>query len=155
MIKVIGTHPFAGTRAYVAGPMTGIPEYNYPAFYQAKDLLLELGLVPVIPPELCPFEEGLNYTDYFKADVEGMLTCQIQVLLPGWTQSPGARAEMTLAAAMRMPTYFLIPGQALLVCMDNALMTPPSFPSSEIPKVHTETGTSQRYSSASSSSASS
>lgn len=123
-LHVVGVHPTVGMRVYVAGPMTAIPEYNYPAFYQAKEILETIGLDVQIPPELCPQQDGFTYTDYFKADIEGMLTCEILVLLPGWTQSPGARAEMILGATMGMPTYFLIPGQGLLVGMDRTLTEP-------------------------------
>lgn len=129
-LHVVGVHPTVGMRAYVAGPMTSIPEYNYPAFYKAKELLESIGLVVEIPPELCPQQDGFTYTDYFKADIEGMLQCEILVLLPGWPQSPGARAEMILGATMAMPTYFLIPGQALLVGMDriaNEQLTSPLY----------------------------
>ena len=39
-------------KVYIAGPMSGIPEWNFPAFYQVEEALLALGLETVNPAAL-------------------------------------------------------------------------------------------------------
>ena len=42
------------TRVYIAGPMTGLPDFNYPAFNAAAAKLRALGLEVLNPAENPP-----------------------------------------------------------------------------------------------------
>lgn len=83
-------------RLYVAGPMSGLPEYNYPAFKAAAAELRECGFEVI-----CPAENGLPadapWIDHMRVDIGHLLTCSAVAVLPGWENSRGARLEVHLA----------------------------------------------------------
>lgn len=106
---------------YLAGPMTGYPEFNAAAFTAAKAYLENLPRKWIITT---PFDNGVPllplqpYGAYFKADLTLMQRATMLVLLPGWTQSKGALVEVQVAAACGMPIWFLAPDGRGLVAMD-------------------------------------
>lgn len=86
------------TTLYIAGPMTGIPEYNYPAFNDAETLLKSVGF-KVLNPARQGF--GLTYDEYLKRAMADVFACDGIALLPDWENSPGAKAEVALADALK------------------------------------------------------
>lgn len=86
---------------YLSGPMTGLPEFNYPAFREAAARLRGLGHRVYNPAEFAfdgpldqfpirsAFEE---YTRFICREA-----CTI-VMLPGWESSAGACVEHALAS---------------------------------------------------------
>lgn len=100
---------------YIAGPMRGIPEFNFPAFFDAEERLSRAGH-KVISPASHDVElgfawqgktghEDLTTLDFdLKAalawDLAQVLACDTVALLPGWQQSAGARAEVAAAEAV-------------------------------------------------------
>lgn len=83
--------------------MTGIPEYNFPAFMQAAQKLRARGLTVVNPPEITgPISEDLPRSFYLRQDLEKLLECDAVVLLPGWESSPGAQLERAIALQLDM-----------------------------------------------------
>lgn len=83
-------------RVYVAGPMSGIAEHNFPAFNEAASRLRAQGLVVVNPAELNVGQEG-DWAACMRRDVAEMVTCDTLALLPGWDRSRGALVEVRLA----------------------------------------------------------
>lgn len=99
---------------YIAGPMRGIPYFNFPAFHEAK-LEVERFGIPVSPadidlamgfdPYVLPHDFDWNSLDMaafdlrsaILRDVVALLDCQGIYLLRGWEKSKGATAEKTLA----------------------------------------------------------
>ncbi len=88
-------------KLYLAGPMTGLPDCNYPMFEEVAQTLREDGFEVVSPHELFdekPEERGSKpRTHYMKAGLAAMLTCDTIVLLPDWQTSIGAREELMTA----------------------------------------------------------
>jgi hypothetical protein len=100
-------------RLYVAGPMTGLPRYNFPAFDTMAGLLRAQGHVVVSPAELDdPADRaaalaspdgrmhngahmGKTWGDFLARDVKLIADGGIEgiVVLPGWHRSRGARLE--------------------------------------------------------------
>ena len=86
---------------YIAGPMTGIPEYNYPAFHRAAATLRALGHHVESPAE--PGQvDGWTWADYMRRGIRQMLACDTIALLPGWHASRGALIEARLADLLGM-----------------------------------------------------
>lgn len=106
---------------YLAGPMTGIPHFNYPAFNAAAANLRRAGHHVFNPaehdtelhgkdisnPEGCAEtaakEHGFCRRTALKADLSWICDhAEAIALLPGWEKSSGARAERALAEALSL-----------------------------------------------------
>ena len=83
-------------RVYIAGPMTGHPEFNYPAFYRAAMLLRASGHVVINPAEN-PAPTCGSWLGYMRMSVAQVASVDCLVMLPGWPLSKGARIEYLLA----------------------------------------------------------
>lgn len=93
---------------YLSGPMTGLPELNYPAFMSAAEHLRALGHEVYNPAEWeGKYNNGVfnhtiafaDYCTYISREADAV------VVLPGWEQSPGASAEIALARAIKKSVY--------------------------------------------------
>jgi hypothetical protein len=107
-------------KLYLSGPMTGVPEYNWPAFFAAADALKARGHEVVNPAELDDPEEvaelerspnayGPLYSRFLARDFV-ILSCETwqvegTVVLPGWEGSRGACAEVYVTRALDKPVY--------------------------------------------------
>jgi len=87
-------------KLYVAGPMTGLPEFNYPAFFEAEKRLQKFGYETVNPARQ---EDGLSWADYMRLGVGDVLTVDGVAVLDGWEQSRGARLEVHVAIELGLP----------------------------------------------------
>ncbi|AOZ64643.1 nucleoside deoxyribosyltransferase [Arthrobacter phage Chubster] len=82
---------------YVAGPMTGLPEFNRPQFHAVTDELRRRGYY-VLNPARQPL--GLEYNDYMRRGLYDVSRADGLALLPNWEESNGARIEHRLALKM-------------------------------------------------------
>ena len=90
------------TRLYVAGPMTGLPEYNYPAFHQAAERLDNHGY-GVLNPARRGVQPDWQWSDYLRHALRDVTRADGIALLGGWWRSRGARLEVHVATALDMP----------------------------------------------------
>lgn len=79
---------------YISGPMTGIEDYNYPAFHEVKESLLEAGHQVISPADLPDMDE---WVDYMEANILDVFRADGLALLSGWENSKGARIEFRIA----------------------------------------------------------
>jgi Domain of unknown function (DUF5664)/Domain of unknown function (DUF4406) len=99
---------------YIAGPMTGYPEFNFPAFDAARDYLerdwnvispadmdRELGFDAAVD-EVTP--EFLR--DAMRRDINAVMAVDAVYALAGWEQSKGASAEVALAEWRGIPVHY-------------------------------------------------
>lgn len=86
-------------RIYIAGPMTGYPELNHPAFHVEAARLRAAGLDVVSPAEVTLAGKP-SWIDYMRADLRLMMGCSTICLLPGWRRSRGARIEYFVAKCL-------------------------------------------------------
>jgi hypothetical protein len=108
-------------RPYIAGPMSGIPFFNFPLFDAVANQLKRWGMEPINPADLdrsVGFDPWI-YTDgsiadmdpgflreAMKRDVEAIVNeADSMVMLQGWENSTGARAEYALARWKHIPVY--------------------------------------------------
>ena len=88
-------------RIYVAGPMTGIEELNFPAFHAAAARLRAEGHHVENPAEINP-DPAAKWEDCMRADIVKLLECEAIALLPGWEKSRGATLEHHIATSLGM-----------------------------------------------------
>lgn len=88
-------------RIYLSGPMTGLPEFNFPAFNAESARLAALGYDVVNPATLNP-DPGTPWNECMRNDLRELLTCDALALLPGWARSSGAHLEMHVAHRVGM-----------------------------------------------------
>lgn len=98
-----------GRLLYISGPMSGLPDLNFPAFARAATALRQQGLEVLSAHEI-PHDEpapgALPWTTYLREDVRHLLTCDAIVMLPGWPLSRGARLELDVAVSLELPVFF-------------------------------------------------
>lgn len=91
-------------KVYLAGPMTGIPEFNFPAFNAAAEALREFHEV-INPAENDGGDASKSWAYYMRQDIQHVLSVDAVVLLPGWRASRGANLEVTIATALEIPVW--------------------------------------------------
>ena len=93
-------------KLYIAGPMTGIEEYNYPAFNAAGAALEARGYDVLNPTrgKASPSEDppGTSWADYMRLALVMVTQADGIALLSGWEHSRGARLEVDVARALGM-----------------------------------------------------
>lgn len=88
------------TTLYIAGPMSGYPDYNRAAFDKAARQLADVGYQVVDP---APYEQdGWTWSDYLKRDLPLMLGCDGVATLPDWQCSRGGSLEVDVAQAVEI-----------------------------------------------------
>lgn len=87
--------------------MAGYPDNNIPAFRKAAEELTDAGILVISPHDLVPPQEDPTGVDYLANDFREMCEkCQGIILLRGWPQSQGARAELEIAMTLHWPVYY-------------------------------------------------
>jgi hypothetical protein len=81
--------------------MTGLPDYNYPAFNAEAVRLRALGYTVENPAEN-PLPADSPWHLCMRDAIRQMLTCDMVAYLPGWQTSRGANVEIELALHLRM-----------------------------------------------------
>ena len=84
-------------KIYLSGPMTGLPDLNYPEFNRVAQLLRDQGNYVYNPAEKNP-QTDHDLREAF-VDYARFICCHADklVLLPGWERSKGAAIEKALA----------------------------------------------------------
>lgn len=104
------------TIIYLAGPMTGIENLNFPLFNAEAARLRSLGYTVVNPAEInggaaelaacaemTPAELKAHWHKCMRRDIPCLLDCDAIALLPNWFRSKGARLEAHISLEFDMP----------------------------------------------------
>ena len=115
-------------KCYIAGPMRGLPEYNYPAFIIADFKLGLIGWETYNPAKMDlddnkgherqtieeqeAHDTPLHARHFATRDLEVILKLRAEdgdalIMLPGWAGSIGARAERAVAQWIHLPVLTL------------------------------------------------
>ncbi len=79
-------------RIYIAGPMTGLPQFNFPTFHAAADGWRACGWEVVNPAEEFDGATDLPYRAYVERDIQRLKTVDAIAMLEGW-DGPNARGS--------------------------------------------------------------
>ncbi|MES2319979.1 MAG: DUF4406 domain-containing protein [Pseudomonadota bacterium] len=91
-------------RIYLAGPMTGYHELNFPAFHAETARLRALGFDVVNPAEI-NLDPAADWQACMRADIAQLVTCCSIALLEGWERSRGATLEHHIAKSLGMAVH--------------------------------------------------
>ena len=94
-----GSHP----RLFLSGPMTGLPDWNFPAFRAQSRALRGQGFEVLCPSELFGGDQTQPYTAYMRLNLRHVTECDAVALLPGWMTSRGAGMETQVAEWLGLP----------------------------------------------------
>lgn len=110
-------------KIYIAGPMTGYKDWNFPAFFEAQEVLEGLGYEVINPAhndgktlEAAIANAGLVFNPpktwnyYMRRDLPHVLAVDAICVLDGWRNSKGACLEVHVAEALGLPIYTLKDG---------------------------------------------
>lgn len=86
-------------RIYIAGPMSNLPDLNYPEFNRVAKNLRELGYHVENPAEN-PVPPCGSWAGYMRLAIAQLVTCDEIHMLRGWKQSKGAGIEHDLAVEL-------------------------------------------------------
>lgn len=108
-------YPRPPKTVYLSGPMTGVEEFNRPAFDHAAEELRSMGFEVLVPGEneaydpveLATMEVSRQKREfYISRDIELILEhSDFVVVLPGWESSEGAKLEIAVAEAVGIPIF--------------------------------------------------
>jgi len=87
--------------------MTGLPNFNYHAFFAMACELAVRGFQPVNPADV-GVRADWSHTDYMHAGFRRLLTCDAVVLLEGWEGSVGASLEVDVARSCGLKVYLCL-----------------------------------------------
>lgn len=98
-------------RLYLAGPMRGIPEFNFPAFNEATKRLREHGFDVWSPAENDVEKDGFDpktgtvasMAHYMERDLPEVCRADAVAVLPGWEKSQGATLEVHVCRQIGHP----------------------------------------------------
>ena len=106
----IGADQAHAETVYLAGPMTGYEEFNFPAFHSATAVLRAWGFTVISPAErdeadgFDPKNHAAQTHSYYMAiDLPLVCGADAVVVLPGWEKSSGAQMETAVAAKLGKP----------------------------------------------------
>ena len=86
---------------YLSGPMSGIPEHNFPAFHAEAARLRAAGYEVVNPAEM-DHASGALWDECLRKDIVQLVTCEGIALMIGWEDSRGAKLEFHIAKELGM-----------------------------------------------------
>lgn len=112
---------------YIAGPMSGYPQFNFPAFFRTEQLLRDDGwevFNPAAKSQEADLDkeavvtgdakkalaEGFDFRKCYLWDVTKVIEADAIYMLKGWQYSPGACGEHAVAVAMKRhyPEYEIV-----------------------------------------------
>ncbi len=93
------------SKVYLSGPMTGITEFNFPAFHKAAESWRDKGHEVCNPAETDNGDTSKDRSYYLRKDIAALVGCDAIAVLPDWQYSRGSRLEVTIAHELGMPLY--------------------------------------------------
>jgi len=116
----------AKLKIYIAGPMTGIEDFNFPLFFETEEKLKELGYETLNPAKndgadvktatqnaISASLSGATWSSYMRRDLSNLCLSDAVCVLPNWKSSKGASLEVQVAEALGMPIYTLKDGKLI------------------------------------------
>jgi nucleoside 2-deoxyribosyltransferase len=103
-------------KIYIAGPMRGYPDYNFPLFKEVAEELRDYNWEVINPAELDTANgfdtdrhaesiKRKELEDFIVRDVHLVMSCDAICVLPGWEKSYGVAVEVAVANYCGIPIF--------------------------------------------------
>ena len=97
-------------KIYISGPITGMDNKNWEAFYSMEDSLKSIGYEVVNPLVVSSKLESMiiypSWIQYMIVDIRALLDCDAIYHLKGWEESKGAMIEARIAMRIGLKLFF-------------------------------------------------
>ncbi len=96
-------------RLYIAGPMSGIPDLNYPLFNEVAEFYRAEGYHVENPAEntidASITDSFLQWQEFMRLSIAQLITCDVVAVLPDYLASRGAALEVHIAKAIGLTIF--------------------------------------------------
>lgn len=102
-MSAIFTPPPPAPIVYLSGPMSGLEDFNYPAFLAMAEKVRRVGFLVINPAEIgaqlvrIKRPKPVKWEEYMRQTIAEMMRADWILMLDGWDRSRGARIERQLA----------------------------------------------------------
>jgi hypothetical protein len=97
-------------KLYISSQMSGLPDFNYPAFFEVEKQLIKQGHEIINPArigeDLREIIPNPSRRDYLTSDIMELMECQGIVFFGNWYFSAGCRLELHLVMEFDMKLFF-------------------------------------------------
>ena len=104
--EIINAGPSTSKSVYIAGPITGVPDY-FGAFMEAAEILEHAGYIPLTPTWQ---PQGLTNAQYMRMCLSMIDNADAVLFLTGWDKSKGARLERDYCQYIEKPYSYTLAG---------------------------------------------
>lgn len=115
-------------RLYLAGPMAGCQDHNFPLFHRMAAHLRERGFDVFNPAENDDGGIRRPRAFYMRLDIPALIGSDAVVVLPGWERSRGASLEVWLALDLGLPIYGMAEADGTIELARVESLGPPALP---------------------------
>ncbi len=97
---------------YIAGPMSGLPNYNHDAFLAAAEriraqaAMLHQEYAVINPARNFGGYQEMTHAQYMRYSIHQLLIVDAVYMLTGWEKSKGAVCEHTIAQSLKLDIYY-------------------------------------------------
>jgi len=93
-------------KLYLSGPMSGLPDNNYPAFLRLEEALKQFPQLEVMNPARNLKPTDPSWVNWMRLSLKQVAEADAIILMKGWTESKGANAELKVARYLELPVLY-------------------------------------------------
>jgi hypothetical protein len=91
---------------YIAGPMSGYADWNFPAFFEEEEKLRGIGVKTILNPAANKKDPNkFTWKDFMLDAIDMVMQSGQIVFLKGWEKSNGAKVEYALGEGLGLPMF--------------------------------------------------
>lgn len=93
-------------KIYISGKISGMDESEARKLFAAAFIQLQDWNHEPVDPMTLPHDHGRTWLEFMREDIKALMDCEAIYMLENWTESQGAKIELSLAASLGMKIIF-------------------------------------------------